>query len=98
VTKQEFRHEDSQVPRLSSYLNVYNTGLVLLQRRGFALGYNKTDDTWTATKNGFELLAENPIELLGLASFLEEMNPADHADEYWWKIDKPDLLTVLDAE
>ncbi len=85
------------MPRLSSYPNVYNTSLVLLQRRGFALGYNKSDDTWTATKDRFELMADNPMELLGLAAILQESNPAPNAGEYWWKIDEPDLLTALNA-
>ncbi|HEV7403670.1 MAG TPA: hypothetical protein VGO11_12110 [Chthoniobacteraceae bacterium] len=34
-------------------------------------------------------------ELWGLASILHESNPAYDADEYWWKLDEPDLLTAL---
>lgn len=82
------------MPSLSSYINVFNTCLVLLERRGFKLSYIESDDHWTAEKAGFSFLADNPIELLGLCSIYEELSPSEPA-EYWWRIDQPDLLGTL---
>ena len=82
---------------LSSYLNVFNTCLVLLDRRGYQLAYDKESDAWFAEKNGFRFRADNPIELLGLAAIYEEIRPREHA-EYWWRIQEPDLLSGLDPE
>ena len=85
------------MPDLSSYPNVYNTCLVLVERRGFKLVYDRPADTWYAEKDGFDLSAGNPAELLGLVSIFEEFKPNVHS-EYWWKIDEPNLLSKLDPE
>jgi hypothetical protein len=85
------------MPDLSSYINVFNTALVIVERKGWSLRYDKTQDFWFAQKNGWELLADNPIELLGLVSIYEYHSPKKRV-EYWWKIDEPDLLTKFDPE
>ena len=82
------------MPRLSSYINVFNTCLVLLRREGFNLAHSKSDDTWTAEKEGFSFLADNPIELLGLVSIYQKIDTREYG-EYWWKIDEPDILSEL---
>ncbi len=43
-------------------------------------------DVFTAEKDGFVLLADNPIELLGLAAIYEDVRPAENRP-YWWSID-----------
>ena len=83
------------MPSLSSYPNVYNTCLVILQRRGFTLSCAQNDDQWFAEKGGLNFQADNPIELLGLIGVYEEIKPIT-ASEYWWKIDEPDLISELD--
>ena len=83
--------------QLSSYPNVYNTCLVLLQRQGYELTYEKGQDVWSCEKNGFRFRADNPIELLGLASIHQSINPKDNV-EYWWQINAPNLLSKLDPE
>ena len=85
------------MPDLSSYLNVYNTALVVLERKGWTLRRDKVCDDWYATKDGWEFLADNPMELLGLVSIYEHHAPKKKA-EYWWKIDQPDILRKLDPE
>ena len=80
---------------LSSYLNVYNTALVLIQRSGFHCEHNKHDDTWVAVRKECRLQADNPVELLGLVSVYEKRAGTDDG-EYWWRIDSPDLLKLLD--
>ncbi len=85
------------MPDLSSYLNVYNTALVVLERQGWVLRYDKEHEWWFAQKDGWEFLADNPIELLGLVGIYEHHGPKEKR-EYWWKIDEPDLLSHLDPE
>jgi len=82
---------------LSAYLNVYNTALVVLQRKGWALRYDKEHEWWFAQKDGWEFLADNPIELLGLVGIYEH-NAPEEKREYWWKIDEPDLFSQFDPE
>ena len=80
---------------LSSYINVFNTCLVLMQREGYSLSYDKGKDAWLASKNGFSFWGDNPTELLGLTAIYEKLRPAADT-EYWWKIATPNLLDELD--
>ena len=41
------------------------------------------------------ILADDPIQLLGLVSIYEHHSP-EEKQEYWWKIDEPDLFEKLD--
>jgi hypothetical protein len=82
--------------RLSSYPNVYNTCLVLLERSGFKLRLERATETWFAEKDNIVLQADNPIELLGLSAVTKDIPFSD--DEYWWKIDEPNLLSLHDPE
>lgn len=79
---------------LSSYVNVYNTCLVLLKRQGYAVRCEMPQEDWVAEKDGFVFRADNPIELLGLTAIRQELKPTSDS-EYWWKIDEPDLLSKL---
>jgi|JI6StandDraft_1071083.scaffolds.fasta_scaffold457332_2 hypothetical protein len=79
---------------LSSYVNVYNTCLVLLDRQGYALRCEMPQEVWFAEKEGFIFRADNPIELLGLVTIRQELKPTADT-EYWWKLDEPDLLSVV---
>jgi hypothetical protein len=85
------------MPDLSAYLNVYNTALVVLDRKGWALSFDSSHDSWHAKKEGWEFLADNPIELLGLVAIYEHHAPTVKK-EYWWKIDEPNILAKLDPE
>lgn len=85
------------MPDLSAYLNVYNTALVVLERKGWALRYDKERGWWFAQKDGWEFLADDPMQLLGLVSIFEHHAPKAKA-EYWWKIDEPDLLSKFDPD
>ena len=49
---------------------------------------------WKASKEGYEFLAENPIELLGLATVHEVVNPSID-ESYWWKIEGEDIYQEL---
>jgi hypothetical protein len=82
---------------LSAYPNVYNTALVLIQKKGFAVTYDRDPEHWYAQKKEWKFLADDPIQLLGLVSIYEYSAPTEKS-EYWWKIDSPDLLSQLDPE
>ena len=80
------------MPDLSAYLNVYNTALVILERKGWTVRHDSEHEWWFAVKEGWEFLADDPIQLLGLVGVFEYHAPKQKA-EYWWKIDEPDLFS-----
>jgi hypothetical protein len=80
---------------LSAYLNVYNAALVILERKGFSLRFDASREWWYAKKGDWEFLADDPMQLLGLVAIYERQSPTTK-EEYWWKIDEPDLLSQLD--
>ena len=70
---------------LGSHANVYNTCLRILVSRGWLVNLDGEADhtdiiisdslSWTASKNGYELSADNPIELLGLSAIYDFKQP-----------------------
>ena len=80
---------------LSAYLNVYNTALVVLTRKGWSVSFDSAQDWWHARKDEWELLANDPMQLLGLVA-IHEYHAPQRKVEYWWKIDEPNLLEQLD--
>jgi hypothetical protein len=90
-------------PRLFSYPNVWNSCLLLARAMGFSLrlvGHPDQDGSishcsWRATReDGTELTAANPIELAGLIALYNHHWPQRN-EEYWWRINGPDLLKEL---
>ncbi len=88
---------------LGSNSNVYDTCLRLLRQRGFSLhvegelepdGCYPPDHLWYAEKNGISLYADNPIELLGLAT-LHDYHQPDRDTPYWWRIEGDDIRDEL---
>ena len=82
---------------IGAHLNVYNTALAVLERKGWELSYDKVHEWWFAKKDGWEFLADDPMQLLGLVAIYEHHSPEEKR-EYWWKIDEPDLLSKFDPE
>jgi hypothetical protein len=74
---------------LSSHINVWETCLQLMNRRGYRLEMSYADDedgglsTWSAAKDGFTFMADDPIQLLGLITVYEDVQPEDNR-AYWW--------------
>ncbi len=85
------------MPDIGAHLNVYNTALVILERKGWSLRYEKSQERWFAKKGVWEFLADDPMQLLGLVAIYEHHAPKKK-EEYWWKIDQPDLLSQFDPE
>jgi hypothetical protein len=86
------------MPNLSYYSNVHNTALVILQRKGYRVWTKpnaKGDGKWIcAEKDGWDFLAGDPVQLLGIVSIFEFHQPSDCPD-YWWKIDDPWLCDSI---
>jgi hypothetical protein len=75
---------------LAGHVNVWPTCLEILHRRGWALRHvlspaDDGDDSWVAVKGDIDLVASNPIELLGLSAIHDEIEPKTHTP-YWWVI------------
>jgi hypothetical protein len=88
---------------LASHCNVYNTCLLILRRRGFALrvvgerapdGCYPPDARWIAEKGDFYFCGDNPIELLGLVAVYDHVQPKEDKP-YWWRLDGPDVWMEL---
>jgi len=81
------------MPALSSHLNVWNTSLRILREQGWNLGIEGETEAdlsqcmWSAQKSGYELWADNPIELLGLAAVYEHQAPTGPPAPYWWAVE-----------
>ena len=91
---------------LGSHANVYNTCLRILRQRGFALrlegeilpdGSYPPDPLWIADKDGFQFVADNPIELLGLTAIYDHVRPRSD-DPYWWSVDGPNIWEELQKQ
>lgn len=82
-------------------MNVWNTCLRLLRARGYDLRAEETGLegrlNWWAAKDGFAMVGDNPIELLGLTALYEAVSPGDSASAlpYWWTIKGPDIYQEL---
>ena len=84
---------------LASNANNYNTCLLILRSRGFALevsgeaepdGSYPSECRWIARKGGFYFCGDNPIELLGLVAIYDHVQPQDDRS-YWWAVAGPDV-------
>ena len=82
------------MPALSSYPNVENTCLVILQQKGFRLWTDETQNHWFAERDGWDFMADCPIELLGLIAIFEFHRPQERRD-YWWRIAEPYIADSL---
>ena len=75
---------------LVSHVNVWETCLQLMNRRGYSLKMTYADEegddrlsTWSAAKDGFTFVADDPIQLLGLVTVYEDVQPQEDRP-YWW--------------
>lgn len=84
------------MPALSYYSNVHNTALVILQRKGYRVWTEQDRDLICAEKDGWDFMADDAVQLLGLISIYEAQQPSAFR-EYWWKIDEPWLSDSIAA-
>ncbi|BBM84375.1 hypothetical protein [Candidatus Uabimicrobium amorphum] len=90
--------------RLSSHCNVYNTCLRIIRNKGYKLRLEGELDEeemiipesllWFAEKGEYDFLAANPIELLGLVSIHEHVEPKVDKP-YWWTVPGDDIRDEL---
>jgi hypothetical protein len=84
---------------LAAHVNVWETCLQLLERKGFVLrveldegeGYSQ----WYGERDGFDFVAGNPIELRGLVVVFEDIQPERH-QPYWWSASTDESIRVSD--
>ncbi len=82
------------MPAFSAYLNVWNTCLVILQQKGFRTWTDEEQNNFYAEKDGWDYIADDPIQLLGLVAIHEYHKPVSYK-EYWWRITDPQLIESL---
>ena len=75
---------------LSEYSNVYNTALLILQKKGFRVWYDKEIKVYCAEKEGWDFMADTPCGLLGVVSIYEFKKPEKY-EEYWWRVEGPQI-------
>jgi len=100
VFSDEYVRRNTQT--LFSYHNVWNSCLFVLRSEGFELSlYGDPDPQggpshcqWNANRDGLELKAANPIELLGLADLARRAEPQPPRD-YWWRKNGPNIVSEL---
>lgn len=71
---------------LSEHINVWESCLQLLERKGYALSALLEDEdrvTWRAERDGFVFFADSPISLLGLVAMRDELAPSSPEGEWW---------------
>lgn len=81
------------MPTLFGYSNVYNTCILMLRRKGWRVwleGKGTDAEVLWAERDGWDLVGQNPLELLGLVHIFEHKQPKTFA-EYWWREDGPQL-------
>ena len=72
------------MPALSEHVNMYNSALNVLSKKGFQVWAIDGGETICAERGGWDFFADNPVSLLGLVAILEDKNPATFSD-YWWR-------------
>jgi hypothetical protein len=72
------------VPALGEYANVFDTALAVIRSKGFDLWRDDETGEFWGQRDGWDVVADSPIALLGLVSIIEHQNPAEYA-EYWWR-------------
>lgn len=92
----------STMPALGSNINVNATCLRVLRQLGFELRIESDNPdadllecSWVAEKSGYDLVADNPIELLGLAAIYEHKKPFGPPVPYWWTVEGDDIQAEL---
>jgi hypothetical protein len=69
--------------RLACAANVVVPAILLLEERGYVVSVARAGNVeqWTAKRGDAELLGDDPIELLGLASLAEARGPSWQATD-----------------
>ncbi len=61
--------------KLTDSMNTYNPALTIIKEKGYVLTIQDLEDddfNWVASKEGIELIANNPLRLLALVVIAEE--------------------------
>lgn len=87
---------------LGDNTNVWNTCLLILREQGYLLSLRSDDPDadlsqcfWVAEKDGYDLWASDPIQLLGLAADHQYKSPSGPPAPHWWRVEGADILDEL---
>jgi hypothetical protein len=90
------------LPALVDNINVWDSCLRVLKEEGYQLRLYSDDPEadlldchWIAEKDGYDLWASNPIELLGLAKLHQFKSPKKEIEPYWWGVEGEDIQDQL---
>lgn len=77
--------------RLASAGNVVVPAILLLEERGYVIEVHRSpaSELWTARRGDIELVGDDPIELLGLASLAEARGDA-------WRATDEEITSILE--
>ena len=89
---------------IMNHVNVYGSCLGILRVRGWAVSattspYESEDwsnGSFTARREGVKLVADNPLELLGLTMLAEHSTPT--REPYWWRVDSDGEFARIRSE
>jgi hypothetical protein len=81
---------------LAEHLNVFDTAVDILTKKGFQVWYDKPADLYYAERDGWDFASPTPVGLLGVVAIFEHVKPTTYA-EYWWKSPKVGLRRNLPA-
>jgi hypothetical protein len=85
------------MPALSEYSNVYNTAILILERKGFRVWVDSKTSLYCCERDGWDFMADTPCGLLGVVAIFEFKTPKE-CGEYWWREDGPDRYGSLPTQ
>jgi hypothetical protein len=85
------------MPALGAYANVLNTALIVLRDKGFRVWTDQAQDNWYGEREGWDFVADDPIQLLGLVAIYEQRKPQGYS-EYWWRLEEPWLIEQVPSQ
>lgn len=85
------------MPSLGDHLNVYDTVVATLRRKGYQVWYDARADLYYAELNGWDFASKTPVGLVGLVALFEDRRPSEYR-EYWWKAPEVGLIESLPPE
>ena len=68
--------------------------MVILNTKGFRTWTDEGENNFFAARDGWDFMADDPIQLLGLVAIFEHTKPPKK-EEYWWRIEEPWLVESL---
>jgi hypothetical protein len=79
---------------LIEYSNVYDTALLILEKKGYQVWYDAETQDYCAERNGWDFRSPSPCGLRGVVAIFEFKQPVQFV-EYWWREEGPEVYDHL---